>query len=555
MPDMMIDRSSALVKTSYEPAPTLRRVIEILDADIVRPLTGERGLDVVVAGPVLHAADQTPFQPGAVILGVGLDHAGRAAAEAVRSAGHAGAAAVVFKVPSGADVDAATLAVAEAVDVGLLAVPPGLDWGHLFVLLRTAVSRSGPVLAAADTEVPAGDLFGFANAIADSVGGPVTIEDPRFNVLAYSSLDEPIDELRLQAILTRRTDEAWLKRLAEAGAISALWASPGVVRVDALTEWGLRPRLAIAVRAGQEILGSIWVAEGSRPLRQDAAATLEAAASTASLHLLRHRASEDLERSARRQALESLLEGRGSPEVVAERLGLEVGGDFTVIAFDLDAGEDSDVAARRERVLDLVSRYWEAFRRPAACTAAAGAVYALLPAGPSLSRERLVAACEAAVEHVSASLRAPVWAGIGSTVSGLAAVPKARREADQVLRTLGGVDGPRVRDIETTRTKVFLLEVERLFARHDELMEGKLMRLVEHDAAHNTSYVESLAAYLDAFGDVSAAADAVIVHSKTFRYRLKRIRELSGMDLDDPSERLVAHLQLRRLLGGPGNHP
>src|SRR5690606_42147881 len=55
----------------------------------------------------------------------------------------------------------------------------------------------------------------------------------------------------------------------------------------------------------------------------------------------------------------------------------------------------------------------------------------------------------------------------------------------------------------------------------------------------------SLAAYPDAFGDVIKAARAVNVHPNTLRYRLRRLGEISGLNLDDPDERLVAAIQLR----------
>ncbi len=63
-----------------------------------------------------------------------------------------------------------------------------------------------------------------------------------------------------------------------------------------------------------------------------------------------------------------------------------------------------------------------------------------------------------------------------------------------------------------------------------------------------------LRAYLDAFGDVSVAAGELSIHRNTFRYRLARLLELSGLDLGDPDERLITHLQLRFLDGpGPGS--
>ena len=59
--------------------------------------------------------------------------------------------------------------------------------------------------------------------------------------------------------------------------------------------------------------------------------------------------------------------------------------------------------------------------------------------------------------------------------------------------------------------------------------------------------VATLAAYMDCFGDVRAAAAQLGVHPNTFRYRLRRLQELVGLDLTDPAERIVAALQGRAL--------
>jgi len=57
--------------------------------------------------------------------------------------------------------------------------------------------------------------------------------------------------------------------------------------------------------------------------------------------------------------------------------------------------------------------------------------------------------------------------------------------------------------------------------------------------------VPTLRAWLDAFGDVNAAAAAVYVHPNTFRYRLRRLADVGGIDLGDPEARFAAMLQLR----------
>jgi DNA-binding PucR family transcriptional regulator len=62
----------------------------------------------------------------------------------------------------------------------------------------------------------------------------------------------------------------------------------------------------------------------------------------------------------------------------------------------------------------------------------------------------------------------------------------------------------------------------------DDLPDGPVVRLREYDRRHNTAFTETLAAWLDIFGDVIAAA-AVHVHPNTFRYRLKRPAEMAGL--------------------------
>ncbi len=74
---------------------------------------------------------------------------------------------------------------------------------------------------------------------------------------------------------------------------------------------------------------------------------------------------------------------------------------------------------------------------------------------------------------------------------------------------------------------------------------GPLARLLEYDAQHGSALVATLAAWLDAFGDVIAAADSMFVHPNTFRYRLRRLTEVGELDLADPEQRFALMLQLR----------
>lgn len=66
-----------------------------------------------------------------------------------------------------------------------------------------------------------------------------------------------------------------------------------------------------------------------------------------------------------------------------------------------------------------------------------------------------------------------------------------------------------------------------------------------HDAEHGTGYIPTLAAYLESGCRSQACADAMGLHVTTLRYRLGRIQELFGIEIDTPERRFALELALR----------
>lgn len=523
-------------------APTLAALLDNLGGGVVRVLAAPGGLEASVSDVFIHDPFDPPvLHPGDVVLGVGVDPARRDSAELVDRACQAGAAAVVLKLRPGTDPSPATLAAASGDNgtVALLGVDRDLSWGQLHSLIRTARVTSGDAPPSGLGSVPVGDLFSLANAVSAMVGGAVTIEDPHSTVLAYSSLDEPIDEARRQTILGRRIPDEWMKRLREGGIFRRLWSEDDVLTVDFEVE-GFRPRLVVAVKAGDEVLGSLWVAEGRVPFSSEAPAALQEAARIAALHLIRHRSGEDLDRRRRGELLRDALEGRTPAELLGPELGLPNNAVVTVIAFQVGARGEAEETAQAERVAGLIALYCEAYRRQAAAVAVGSRVYVLVPgeSDPGSLSKLALDICERTATALSVELRA----GIGTSAPGLARVAPSRREADLAL--LAGGDAGSVSHIDEVRPRAVLHELVELAATRRSLLEGRLDTIVDHDRAHGTDYLATLRAHLDAAGDARLVGDLLGVHPNTYRYRLRRLAEISGLDLDDPVERLVTHLQL-----------
>ena len=533
---------------------TLKSLLDNLGSDVIQVVAAPDGLDVPVGEPVIYdAGERAAISRGAVVLAVGV-RAGTAQADVMTSAAaDDGAAAVVFKTTP----DLVELVRGRTPrDLAVLSVPEEMTWTQLHALLSLSRFAATTGDAAGIAGVPLGDLFALANAIAGVVGGAVTIEDPGRRVLAYSTLgDQPIDAARRGSILGRQVPDSPGMRTLYRQVLS----TQGVMTTDGATlrrilKGGppetddVKARSAIAIRAAGQMIGSIWVIHEDGELDGEAERALAEAARIAAPHVIQARAARDVERRLRAEMLLAVLEGRGSAEEAAARLGFAQTAPLTVVAFELTNAEPGIDELQRERLVDLLVVHCEATSRQTGAVTLGQVVYALLQGSPPLDERALLRLAEQVQSHAETRLGLALLAAVGPVVETLREVPRARREVERVLGVLrGDARGRTVASSEEIRSEVVLHELRELSVDLPSLSRGKLERVLDHDATHNATYVETLRAYLDCFGDVPRAAERMAVHPNTFRYRMRRLVELFGLDLDDPDERVVLELQLRLL--------
>ena len=75
--------------------------------------------------------------------------------------------------------------------------------------------------------------------------------------------------------------------------------------------------------------------------------------------------------------------------------------------------------------------------------------------------------------------------------------------------------------------------------------------LIAYDEQYETDLVQTLETFLDCDGNVAQSAQRLFTHRHTIRYRLERVRELSGLDVgsSDGREKLSLGLKSMRVLG------
>jgi DNA-binding PucR family transcriptional regulator len=74
---------------------------------------------------------------------------------------------------------------------------------------------------------------------------------------------------------------------------------------------------------------------------------------------------------------------------------------------------------------------------------------------------------------------------------------------------------------------------------------------VAYDEQYETELVRTLETFLEADGNVAGTAQRLFTHRHTIRYRLERVRDLTGLDVasTDGRERLGLGLKAMRVLG------
>ncbi|NUO90758.1 MAG: helix-turn-helix domain-containing protein [Dermatophilaceae bacterium] len=496
--------------------------------------------DVTLAEP----ASGVFGQAGDLLLGVGVERPTEAAA-LLEGAAAVGTGAVVLRRSAARHQQ--VRAAATRFGVSLVALADHASWAHVVWLLRGVLDRaaSGPAVRA---EGPVLDeLFALADACAALVEAPITIEDTQSRVLAYSSTQDVADPARVSTIVGRRVPDEVIANLRGRGVFRRLARSDEPFFVPAGR--GLRARVVVPVRAGTEWLGSIWAVVDEEPA--DAVmGSLAQTASVVALHLLRMRSQADLARRVSADRLRALLSGdtldaEGWLPTPPWRVVVLAGahrGDGT------PGGRGRDTPAPRdpERELDV----WESVARRRSWRQPLLAIFdgvalGLVRDAPGDASAGTWEWLLGVVDEV-AGVTPGATASAGGRVSRAVDLDRSRREATEVqrLRTIGRVTGTSA-TVEEAWAAV--TNARALGGIWTEELLGPITTLRDHDEAHQTAYLETVAAWLDHPGEPREAAARLHVHPNTLRYRMQRLSDVVDLDLHDPETRLALRLQLRAL--------
>jgi hypothetical protein len=358
--------------------------------------------------------------------------------------------------------------------------------------------------------------------LAQRIGRPVLLEDHAQSVLAYSTQNGPVDDVRRDSILRRHTADEVRQHFRAAG----IFEARGPLRVPASGD--VLPRVCVPVRHRDRLLGFLWLID-EPPMSRAAVDLATESASELALTLLH----------------DALAAGLTAQRELAAVAGVLLGDDPTGAQVLVDEGGFPPLP-----VTVLVVR--------GSREALASGLLAARQKFPSrhlLRADHGVLLCAGRVPLAEVpGLFAGAVVGVGDPRPSLAQAAASYAEALHA-----SVVAERVPPFGPVATWASL-GVYRMLAHvpADAIHPGVAALLA---APEHGPLLETLETYLDSAGSAVETSSALRLHRTSLYYRLQRVEALTGMSLKDGNDRLQLHLSLKlaRLHGrfptSPGFQP
>ena len=413
------------------------------------------------------------------------------------------------------------------------------------------------------------DLAGVVRLISDRTSATVAVLTQLMDVLTAAApgvnADKAAADVREHMIHPRLGQVLRASRLSQ--------------RALRLPKVGGMPAIIVApVLVGDEVPSYLVTIDPAENLFGEDMSLLvtEHAATICGVILGRERVVAAAARRVRDDLVEGLLLGRGRDNADASRwaahLGYDPARDHNVlaIAFDLPpfasnhgavvpaAPHPGDDAALRQRIWESIEHFVATRAPQAIISARESEVVVVTTASESpgaMDARQLAAACLARLAELFPA--AKVVIGIGGTCRDPRDVARSYAQAQRTTQTLQRLGRPGAvsafGDLGILR---LLLQVPDL-AELRSFAADVLGKLSMHEHEHKSEYLATLACYFRENNSPQRASRILHVHPNTVAYRVKRIEEITGLRLDNYTDRLIAQVALEILdsLGDDRDEP
>jgi purine catabolism regulator len=175
---------------------------------------------------------------------------------------------------------------------------------------------------------------------------------------------------------------------------------------------------------------------------------------------------------------------------------------------------------------------------------AAGALVCFCPLQPDDTPERLQKLAKLVAREVGSYLGETPVVAVSQICTKLSDYAEAWDRCQRVVaiaRSLGQTGALSMQDFGPLPMLASAAGVDEV----QQFLADVLGEVIEHDRDKDTPYMQTLEIYLRERGRSQSAADALGLHVTTLRYRLKRIEDLFGINIEAPESRFSVELAIR----------
>jgi hypothetical protein len=392
-------------------------------------------------------------------------------------------------------------------------------------------------------------------AVAQELQRSVAVDDASLRLLASSAHFEDVDPARLGSLVGRSVSHEVRDYVLRAGVQN--WRTPTVLR--AKPELGLeRDRLCFPLRSTFELFGFMWLLDDGTVEESEIAVAHETAERIQELLALRAQSEADADLEMETVVLALLGPDPASRVRAAEDLramGLFARAEsFSVVKVRTAHGSLEAEAAVR----DVVRRGMGAAtagQLRGQCAYAVGAEQSVLVVGhrsepTSTQRASIGRTIHQEMLRFGPETAADSTIGTSRPISRLSQVFEALDQASTACDVAASTGEACV--LWDQHPLESLLHSWLRPGLDTHLVPEALRRLMEQPS----DVIAVVEAFLDDGGNVSSVAETMHLHRTTVYYRLNRLKETTGIDLNDGATRLLVHLWLKgRHVADPGRSP
>ncbi len=375
------------------------------------------------------------------------------------------------------------------------------------------------------------------STLAAFIGCPVQIEDKDFNIKAKTVQNET-DTKSFLCGKDLILDNSYSRQRKD------LFQDRKPVEIVLGTE---RTQYLVPIVAGEQILGLLIAVSDQGNFKQVDRAAMEQGATITALEMLKERAAVEQTKRLKENFVEHVLEGNFESNDWVQHRALQLGFDleksYQIIALEIEP--DVKCRCRPELYQEIREFCVNSFPNVVVVTKSSY-ITLMFVYDPEKQPDGVRLLVDLLKERLPGVVKGGNWwIALGTHCDRLEKCVLSYRNA---ITTLGIMKSLKLKNrvICYDNLGIFsLIEINsRGFAK---FIKKSLGPLVEYDQKHGTQLVETLNLYYKYNGNVLKAARKGYLNPSTMKYRLRRIKEITGLDYKDAEVSLQLQLAIRLL--------